>query len=82
MKKKQKPISDELNLKKTFLSILTIYLLLVVSFYFLAMKARPEKFDNIAGLYDRRLVSSRDVSERLDVSQKTFLKWFYETHCA
>ncbi len=45
-------------------------------------KARPENFDYIAGLYDRRLVSSRDAAERLDVSQKTFLKWFHETHCA
>ena len=45
-------------------------------------KTRPENFDYIAGLYDRRLVSSRDAAERLDVSQKTFLKWFHETHCA
>ena len=36
MKQKQKPISDELNLKKIFLCVLGVYLLLVVSFYFLS----------------------------------------------
>ena len=45
-------------------------------------KARPDDFEYIAGLYGRRLMSSRDAAEHLDVSQKTFLKWFHETHCA
>ena len=39
-------------------------------------KQIPENFAAVSALYDRKLISSREAAERLNVSPGTFLKWY------
>ena len=42
-------------------------------------KPIPKKFNTIAGLYEKKQISARAASERLNVSSDTFLKWYRNT---